>query len=81
MGVLNITTEQQCDYIADDFATHIVILPDDYIPDQVLHRKSQDNITYSKSQLLLDILGHTGLQVENGRVFKDKKCWLFQLYA
>ena len=52
MGDLNSRIGQQCNYVAGDFATHIDVLPDDFIPDQVLSRKSQDNITNSNGQLL-----------------------------
>ena len=40
--------------MADDYATHMNILPDDYIPDQEIPRKSQDNVVNSNGQLLLE---------------------------
>ena len=54
LGDLNSRIGQQCDYVADDYATHMNILPDDYIPDQEIPRKSQDNVVNSNGQLLLE---------------------------
>ena len=44
-GDLNSRIGQHYDYCADDFATHIYAIPDNYIPDQNLPRKSQDHVT------------------------------------
>ena len=54
LGDLNSRIGQHYDYVADDFATHIDAIPDDYIPDQTLPRKSQDQVTNQNGQLLLD---------------------------
>ena len=54
LGDLNSRIGQQCDYVADDYATHMNILPDNYISDQEIPRKSQDNAVNSNGQLLLD---------------------------
>ena len=56
LGDLNSRIGQQRDYVADDYATHMNILPDDYIPDQEIPRKSQDNVVNSNGQLLLEFL-------------------------
>ena len=74
LGDLNSRIGQHYDYVADDFATHIHVdaIPDDYIPDQNLPRKSQDQVTNQNGQLLLDLLKQTGLRVANGRVCEDR---------
>ena len=59
--------------MVDDHATHKHILPDDYVSDQEIPRKSQDNIVNSNGQLLLDILKQSGLRIANGRVCEDKQ--------
>ena len=77
LGDLNSRIGQHCDYVADDSATHIDALPDDYTPDQNLPRKTQDQVTNQNGQLLLDFLKQTGLRVANGRVCEDKNIGSF----
>ena len=72
LGDLNSRIGQQCDYVKDDFATHIDALPDDYISDLELPRSSTDNIVNSNGHMLLEFLKQTGLRVANGRVGEDK---------
>ena len=73
LGDLNSRVGQQCDYVADDYVTHMDVLPDDYIPDQEITRKSQDNVVNSNhGLLLLEFLKQTGLRIANGRVCEDK---------
>ena len=49
------------------------VLPDDYISDQEIPRKSQDNIVNSNGQLLLEFLKQSGLRIANGRVCENKQ--------
>lgn len=77
VGDLNSKIGQRCDYVANDFATHIDALPDDYNPDQILPRKSQDQVINQNGQLILDFLKQTGLRVANGRVCEDKNIGSF----
>ena len=72
VGDLNSRIGQDCDYVADDSATHLDVLPDDYIPDHAIPRSSQDQITNANGKLLLELLKQTGLRVANGRVCEDK---------
>ena len=61
-----------CDYVTDDHATHMPLLPDDSNSDEVIPRRSQDISVNSNGHLLLDFLKQTGLRVANGRVCEDK---------
>ena len=49
------------------------VLPDEYIPDDVLQRFSEDKgHTNNNGLLLLDFCKQTGLRIMNGRVGADK---------
>ena len=50
-----------------------IFLPDDYVSDEEIPRKSQDNIVNSNGQLLLEFLKHSDLRIANGRVCEDKQ--------
>ena len=63
---------EMCDYVTDDHATHMPLLPDDYNSDEVIPRRSQDKAVNSNGHLLLDFLKETGLRVANGWVCEDK---------
>lgn len=54
LGDLNSRIGQECDYVTYDSDTHVNILPDDYVCDQEIPRKSQDNIVNYNGHLLLD---------------------------
>ena len=68
LGDMNSRIGQHCDYVTEDYATHMDVLPDDYVPDLKIPRKSQDNTV----QLLLDFLKQSGLRIANGRVREDR---------
>ena len=69
---MNSRIGQHCDYVTEDYATHMDVLPDDYVPDLKIPRKSQDNTVNSNGQLLLDFLKQSGLRIANGRVCEDR---------
>ena len=73
LGDFSSRTGQQCDYVVDDHATHIDILPDDYVSDREIPSKSQDNIVNSNGQLTLKFLKQSGLRIANGRVCEAKQ--------
>ncbi|MEW8542097.1 MAG: reverse transcriptase family protein, partial [Candidatus Thiodiazotropha sp.] len=72
VGDLNSRIGNQCDFVTNDLDTHMNLLPDDYVQDQSIPRKSQDSITNSNGYMLLDFLKQSGLRVANGRVCEDK---------
>ena len=59
--------------MVDDHAIHMDILPDDYVSDQEIPRKSQDNAGNCNGQLLLKFLKQSGLRIANERVCEDKQ--------
>ena len=74
LGNINSRIGQHCDYVTEDCATHMDVLPDDYVPDLKMPRKSQDNTVTvnSNGQLLLDFLKQSGLCIANGRICEDR---------
>ena len=64
---------QMSDYVTDDFATHMDVLPDIYVPALELPRKSQDNTVNSNYQLPLEFLKQSELRIANGRVCEDQE--------
>ena len=72
LGPLNSRIGEMCDYVTDNHATHMHLLPDDYNSDEVIPRRTQDKAVNSNGHLLLDFLKQTGLRVANGRVCEDK---------
>ena len=72
VGDLNSRIGNQSDYVDDDYDNHMNVLPDDYVPDQNMSRKSQDAVINANGYILLDFLKKSGLRVANGRVCEDK---------
>ena len=61
------------DFVSGDECTHMNVLPEDYTPDQYMHRYSQDEgHTNNNGLLLLDFCKQTGVRILNGRVGNDK---------
>ena len=54
LGNLNSRIGEMCDYVTDDNATHMTLLPDDYNSDEVIPRRSQDKAVNSNGHLLLE---------------------------
>ena len=73
VGDLNSRIGQELDYVSDDRDINMNVLPDDYVSDEKLERKSPDLITNAKGYLLLDFLQQSGLRIANGRVCEGKK--------
>ncbi len=72
LGDLNSRCGTLPDYVADDSATHMPTLPDDYVTDTEYFRSSQDATVNANGRLLLDLCKETGLRIANGRVGADK---------
>ena len=72
VGDLNSRIRQEHDYVSDDRDIYMNVLPDDYVSDEKLERKSQDLITNANGYLLIDFLTQSGLRIANGRVCEDK---------
>ena len=68
LGDYNARIGDQCDYVATDSSSHVHYLPDDYVTDQELPRKSVDKIVNANGHMLLDFLKQSGLRIANGRV-------------
>ena len=56
VGDLNSRIRQELDYVSDDRDIYMNVLPDDYVPDEKLERKSQDLITNANGYLLIYFL-------------------------
>ena len=76
-GDFNSRIGQECDYVTNDSNLHVNVLPNDYVCDQEIPRKSQDTIVNSNGYLLLDFLKQSGLRIANGRVCEDKNFGAF----
>ena len=76
-GDFNSRIGQECDYVTNDSNLHVNVLPDDYVCDQEIPRKSQDTIVNLNGYLLLDFLKQSGLRIANGRVCEDKNVGAF----
>ena len=72
VGDLNSRIGNQSDYVDDDYDNHMNVLPDDYVPDQNMPRKSQDSVINANGYIMLEFLKQSGLRVANGRVCEDK---------
>lgn len=71
-GDINARSSNFADYVEDDTAEHIHVLPDDYLVDTPLMRASEDKGFTRYGSQLLDFCKETGLRIANGRVGKDK---------
>lgn len=67
-GDLNARIADLKDYVTEDDARHIYSLPDDYVSDKELPRKSKDTAVNANGRLLLDFCKGTGFRIANGRV-------------
>ncbi len=67
VGDLNASCGKLADHVADDTATHIPTLPDDYMVDVCLSRLTQDSIVNSNGRRLIDFCKETGSRIANGR--------------
>ena len=72
VGDLNSRIGQELDCVSDDRDIYMNVLPDDYVSDKKIERKSQDLITNANGYLLLDFPKQSGLIIANGRVCEDK---------
>ena len=54
VGDLNSRISNQSDYVDDDYDNHINVLPDDYVRDQNMPRKSQDAVINANGYILLN---------------------------
>ena len=60
------------DFVVDDNSFHMSVLSDDYIPDNLMQRFSEDEgHTNSNGTFLLDFCKQTGLRIKHGRVGND----------
>ena len=71
LGDFNARVGNRNDFVTDDNIKYINFLPDDYVTDTELPRKSQDNGVNSNGLVLLDFLKQSGLRIANGRVCGD----------
>ena len=72
-GDFNARSSINPDFVSGDECTHMNVLPEDYTPDQYMHRCSQDEgHTNNNDLLLLDFCKQTGVRNLNGRVGDDK---------
>ena len=60
------------DFVEDDTAEHIHVLPDDYLVDTPMERVSEDKGYNRYGSQMLDFCKETGLRIINGRVGKDR---------
>ena len=73
-GDINARTSNKPDFVTDDDSVHIDVLPDDYTPDTIMHRWSEDvGHVNNNGLLLLDFCKQTGLRIMNGRVGQDRE--------
>ena len=72
-GDFNARSAELPDYVEQDTAEHIDILPDDYSTDTPLKRVSEDKGFNRYGSHLLDFCKQTGMRILNGRVGKDSK--------
>ena len=71
-GDLNARTGTKSDYVENETAQILDLLPDDYILDQPLPRYSEDSVCNEYGNCLLDLCKSTGLRIVNGRLGDDK---------
>ena len=71
-GDFNARISNYADYVEDDSAEHIHVLPDDYLVDTPLGRVSEDKGFNRYGSQMLDFCKETGLRIVNGRVGSDK---------
>lgn len=70
-GDFNARTADFPDYVIDDSADHMHVLPEDYLTDLPLKRVSEDKGYNRYGSELLDFCKQTGLRILNGRVGAD----------
>ena len=71
LGDFNARVGNRSDFVSEENVKHMPFLPEDYITDTELPRKSQDTGVNSNGLLLLDFLKQSGLRIANGRVCGD----------
>jgi hypothetical protein len=72
-GDLNAHTSELPDFVPDDDIAHSYFLPDDYVEDSYLPRKSLDKGRVNSNGIqLLDICKQSGMRILNGRLYDDK---------
>ena len=74
-GDFNAHISNEPDYIINDTDStdSFVPLPDDYIPDNIPKRNSQDQKTNSYKRLFLELLTNNSIHILNGRTLDDFK--------
>ena len=70
-GDFNAKSSNFPDYVEDDTAEHIHVLPDVYLVDTPLGRVSEDKGFNRYRSQMLDFCKETGLRIVNGRVVND----------
>ena len=66
-GDFNARVANLSDYVENDFASHVSVLPDDYVEDIPMARWSEDIGTNQYGPFLLDFCKQSGLRIVNGR--------------
>ena len=72
-GDFNARTGTRTDYVEHESLLNSGFLPDDYVQDQVLDRKSCDKNINEHGRLLLDMCKATGFRILNGRKDQDRE--------
>lgn len=66
-GDFNARVANLSDYVENDSASHVSVLPDDYVEDVPMARWSEDTGTNQYGPFLLDFCKQSGLRIVNGR--------------
>ena len=77
LGDFNSRVGERFDFVEDESLFDLDILPDDYLQDIHLQRKSQDKCVNEAGLSMLEFCKQTGVRIVNGRLCEDERAGKF----